>query len=211
MRARSHTTRVTIGAALTLVGAVTLTRCSSEPIEQPPTAHDVLTPVLSVRELMTHIFNPTANLIFDAAVVDVSTTGTTTTIPVSDEDWQTVERGLLTLAETSNLLKVPRKVAPDYAAEEPAEPGTPAPELTPAQIQAKIDEDRGRWNKHADDLRSVAIASMTLVKTRDPEVLFKVGGDIDNACEACHLEYWYPGDTPAVLRNRNSVVTPPSK
>jgi cytochrome c556 len=100
-------------------------------------------------------------------------------------------------------------VVPVGAPEEPTDPGTPAPELSPAEILAKIEQDRARWNQQADDLRTVALASLSAVKTRDPEALFKVGGDIDNACEACHLEYWYPGDKPAVLRNRNSTVTPP--
>jgi hypothetical protein len=54
-----------------------------------------------------------------------------------------------------------------------------------------------------------ALASLAIVKKRDPDSLFKVGGDLDDACEACHLEYWYPGDKPAVLRNRTSAVTPP--
>ena len=168
-------------------------------------------PVLSIRELMTHVIDPTADLIFDAAVVDVSSSGTTTTAPVSDEDWLKVERGILLLAESSNLLKMPRPVAPAGAEEEPVDPGQPPPELPPAEIQEMIDRGRARWNQHADTLRTVALASLALVKGRDPEALFKVGGDLDNACEACHLEYWYPGDKPIVERNRNSTVTPPKK
>ena len=120
---------------------------------------------------------------------------------------------MLTLAEASNLLKMPRQVAPVGGAEESREPGAPAPELSPLEIQAKIDQDRVRWNQYADALRTVALASLPLVKARDPEAIFKVGGDIDDACEACHLEFWYPGDKPIVLRNRNSTVTvaPPKK
>jgi hypothetical protein len=201
------------GAALLFVSALTCTECASQPDESaPPRTTEApveFTPVLSIRELMTHIIDPTADWIFDAAVVDVSTSGTTTTVPVSDEDWLKVERGLLTLAEASNLLKMRRPVAPAGAAEESTDPGTPAPELSPVEILAKIEQDRARWNQHADDLRTVALAALSAVKMRNPEALFKVGGDIDNACEACHLEYWYPGDKPAVLRNRNSTVTPP--
>jgi hypothetical protein len=28
--------------------------------------------------------------------------------------------------------------------------------------------------------------------------LFEASEDLDRACEACHLEYWYPGDRAAV-------------
>ena len=216
MGAHGSPRRMAWRAGLTLVSAVALTQCSWQTVERSNESaatsdEATFTPVLSIRELMTHIIDPTADLIFDAAVVDVSSSGTTTTAPVSDEDWLKVERGILTLAEASNLLKMPRPVAPAGAKEEPADPGKPPPELPPAEIQGMIDRDRARWNQHADALRTVALASMALVKGRDPEALFKVGGDLDNACEACHLEYWYPGDKPLVEKNRNSTVTPPKK
>ncbi len=216
MSAHGSSRRMAWRAALTLVSAVALTQCSpptAERSNESAAAPDqaTFTPVLSIRELMTHVIDPTADLIFDAAVVDVSSSGTTTTAPISDEDWLKVERGILLLAESSNLLKMPRPVAPAGAEEEPADPGQPPPELPPAEIQGMIDRDRARWNQHADALRTVALASLGLVKGRDPEALFKVGGDLDNACEACHLEYWYPGDKPIVERNRNSTVTPPTK
>ena len=205
MGAHGSPRRMAARAAFALVSAVALTQCSSQTVERSTGStaerstgsaatsdEATFTPVLSIRELMTHIIDPTADLIFDAAVVDVSSSGTTTTAPVSDDDWLKVERGILTLAEASNLLKMPRPVAPAGAKEEPADPGKPPPELPPAEIQGMIDRDRARWNQHADALRTVALASMALVKGRDPEALFKVGGDLDNACEACHLEVPVP-------------------
>jgi hypothetical protein len=166
-----------------------------------------------VKELMEHIIDPTADWIFDAAVVDVTAKGSVETKPITDDDWLRVERGALLLAEASNLLKMPRAMVPPGSPEPQHEPGKPAPELAPAEIQAKIDQDRALWNKHADDLRVVALDSLKIVKARDVEGLFKIGSDIDNACENCHLEYWYPGDKQAVLEDRKKTVTysPPKK
>jgi hypothetical protein len=200
------------GPSLALLGTLVLTQCSPTPAGSPaapdPTSGPpALTPVLSIRELMTHVIDPTADWIFDAAVVDVSPTGTQTTMPDSDEAWLKVERGALMLAEASNLLKMPRPVAPPDAPVEPTEPGTPSPELSPADIQTKIDQDRSRWHQHADQLRVAALASLTTIKARDTEGLFKAGNDIDNACEGCHLEYWYPGDKHAVEQWKNSTAT----
>jgi plastocyanin len=45
---------------------------------------------------------------------------------------------------------------------------------------------------------------LAIVKARDSDGLFQAGSDIDRTCEACHLEYWYPGDKQAVLRDRDS-------
>ena len=204
-----------IARASILVSIALCSHCSPGSTNEstpPPTAlREDLTPVLTIRELMAHIIDPTANAIFDAAVVDVSASGTTTTIPVSDEDWLKIERGLLLLAETSNLLKMPRDVAPANAPPEELPPGAPEAELSPARIQKMIDGNRAAWNDKADGMRRAALASLTLIKGRDPESLFKVGGDIHDACEACHLEYWYPGDKPIVERSRESTVTQPAK
>jgi hypothetical protein len=204
--------RLRLLAAIALTGAIALTsiHCTSQPATpaapvQPEWSQSV-TPLLSIRELMTDIVDPIADWIFDAAVVDISASGTATTVPTTDDDWVRVERGLVTLAEASNLLMMPRPVE-STSAPLAGGAGASTHELSAAQIQSKIDGDRARWNRHADELRAVAIESLTRVKSRDPEVLFKVGGDIDNACEKCHLEYWYPGDKAAVEQLKNSTAT----
>jgi hypothetical protein len=93
----------------------------------------------------------------------------------------------------------------------PHQPGDP--ELPPEQIQAKIEKDRALWYKHADGLKTAALEAVQVAKARDFEGLFKAGDTVDKACEACHLEYWYPGDREAVLKDQNSKVTydPPKK
>jgi hypothetical protein len=195
--------------AAVLLSLLALQQCTttpptgSAPVEQQP----VMTPVLSVKELMEHVIDPTADWIFDAAVVDITPAGVAETQPKSDEDWLKVERGALLLAEASNLLKMPRAMAPPGTERPPADPGQPPPELSPAEIQAKIDMDPARWNGHADALRAVALASLPVIRTRDAEALFKIGNDIDNACEGCHLEFWYPGDKPLVDAQRNNRAT----
>ena len=85
--------------------------------------------------------------------------------------------------------------------------GPGAPELSPAEIQAKVDKDRTSWNSHADRLREEAVKVLEIVKARDADRLFAAGTDLDRACENCHLDYWYPGDRAAVERDRNSRAT----
>ena len=45
-----------------------------------------------------------------------------------------------------------------------------------------------------EDLRAVAIEVIDIVKRKDAAALLTAGGKLDEACESCHLEYWYPGD-----------------
>jgi hypothetical protein len=198
--------------AVALTGVVAagtlMLQCTGASSPEAPSQSPAFTPVLSVRELMEHIVDPSADRIFDSAVIEVSEKGIVETKPVTDEDWLKVERGAMELAEASNLLKIPRQVAfpGDDETFKPAD-GSPSPELPPAEIQAKIDADRATWNKHADGLRAIAIESMKVARARDTDALFRIGGDIDQACESCHLEYWYPGDKKAVLEDQQKRAT----
>ena len=58
-----------------------------------------------------------------------------------------------------------------------------------------------------------SLNALKTVKTRKAEAVLDAGTEIDRACEACHLEYWYPGDLPAVQADLNKKVTfdPPKK
>jgi hypothetical protein len=187
-------------AALALAAAAS--RCTSKPAataEQPPSP---MTAVLSVKELMQHIVDPQADYAFDAVSDDVGPKGIVEIRPTTDADWTRIERGMWVLAEASNLLKMPRKMAPD--GERNTEPG--GPELTPAQIEAKVNENPALWNSHADGLRTEALKIVAIVKARDTQKLFDAGTALDRACESCHLDFWYPGDRAAVLKDRNSTT-----
>ena len=199
---------ITWGSRLLAIAAVLLlaagaARCSSTtPAGGAALASaSALTPVLSIKELMENIVDPQADYVFDAVAVDVGPQGAVETKPTSDDDWLRIQRGAFVLAESTNLLKMPRKVAPD-GDRNTGGPGTP--ELSPDQIQAKIDENRMLWNSHADHLRDEALKVIEIVKARDSDKLFAAGSAIDAACESCHLDYWYPGDREAVLKDRNS-------
>lgn len=202
------TRRSVIGVGLLWsLGALTLPSCTQGTPSgaAPGTAEDVFTPVLSVQELMEDIIDPVADWVFDAAVVDVSAAGISETMPRTDDDWRHVERGLLILAESSNLLQMQRPMVPpgDESLAEP--PG--GAELTPREIEARIAADRALWNQYAAELRMAAVASLESVRAHDTDALFDVGDRIDRACESCHLEFWYPGDKALVLEQREKQVT----
>jgi hypothetical protein len=197
-----------------LAGGMAFQQCASQPAaEEPknPWAAD-MKPSLTIKELMEQFIDPTSDFVFDAVVFDVSDKGTTETAPANDEDWAKVERGAWQLAESANLLMIPRSAEPPGTSE-PRKPGEPAPELSGPEIDAKISADRPKWNRFADGLRVASLNALTSVKTRKSEAVLDAGTEIDRACEACHLEYWYPGDLPAVQADLNKKVTfdPPKK
>jgi len=189
------------GAALLFISAVALQQCS-KPAPAPPPAEALnMTAYVSIREIMTNIIDPLSDNVFDAVGVDVTDKGTVETKPTTDEDWAKVRQGAIALAEGTNLLKLPRRVAPadDNV---PKNPG----ELPPDEVQKKIEADRPKFNEHANALRDEALKVLDIVKAKDSDKLFEAGSNIDKACETCHLEYWYPGDREAVLKDRASRV-----
>ena len=176
-------------AAAVLVFVIALVeQCSSKPAPVP------LTPIVSVKELMENIVEPTADVIFDSVVTTTNASGVVEIKPTTEEDWVKVQRAAMLLAEATNLLKMPRHVAP--AGDE----DTPGGELSPAQIQAKVDADRAAFATYADGLRDVAIKGLAVAKAKDVDGLYQVGSDLDKACENCHLEYWYPADKKSVQK-----------
>ena len=96
------------------------------------------------------------------------------------------------MAEGAYLLKIPRPFAP--AGDENNSAGPEPAELSPAQIKAKLLADPVLWNAKIEALRNVGLEVMEIVKRKDVNELWDAGENLDQACESCHLEYWYPGE-----------------
>jgi hypothetical protein len=190
-----------IAAAGLLYAGVLMSQCSSPkptPPAPPPAARvrTEMKAVVSVKELMRFTIDPLADNIFDAVSWDITRKGIKETVPRSDEDWEKVKIGAVTLAEGIYLLKLPRPFAPPGDVNNSTGPNPP--ELSPAQIQAKLDADPVLWDAKIEALRNVALEVLEVANKKDAKELFEASEDLDKACEACHLEYWYPGDRKAV-------------
>jgi hypothetical protein len=161
-----------------------------------------LAPVVSVKELMKDMIDPVADNIFDAVWWDNTAKGVVEHKPTTDEDWEKIKTGAVTLAEGIELLKIPRLLAPPGDVNNSL--GPHPPELSPVEIRARIDKDPVLWIAKIQALRNVGLEVLDIVKKRDVDGLWQAGGDLENACEACHLEYWYPGDKPTVLAEKKA-------
>ena len=188
-------------------GFLSAVACSSStPAPAPPPVLQLwgdLKPVVSVKELMRDMLDPASDNIFDAVKIVSTRAGTVERIPKTDEDWNKIRIGAVTLVEGVYLLKIPRPLAPDGDQNNSA--GPEASELSPAQIKAKIEADPVLWNAKIEALRNVGREVLDIVKRRQADELWDAGGNLDRACEACHIEYWYPGDN-AVLKRLDQRI-----
>ena len=200
--------RLLLVAAVLFLASVVWSQCS-KPVEKVLPSNAALLgemkAVVSVKELMAHLIDPVADNIFDAVWWETTANGTVEHRPRTDNDWEKIRIGAVTIAEGIYLLKVPRPIAPPGDVNNSVGPNPP--ELSPAQISAKLDKDLVLWNAKIEALRNVALATIDAVRRKDVDAVFQAGADLDVACEECHLEYWYPGDRDTVLRERQARPT----
>ena len=181
-----------------LVLSVLVSACSSSkpaPAPASPPASPLwgdMKPVVSVKELMKFMIDPVADNVFNAVGSVVTKSGTVDTEPKTDEDWDKIQFGAVSLAEGAYLLKVPRPFAP--AGDLNNSTGPHPVELSPDQITAKVTGDPVEWNARIETLRNAALNVMDIVRKRDVNALWDASEILDQACENCHRSYWYPGE-----------------
>ena len=141
---------------------------------------------------MKYMIDPVADNIFNAVSSTMTKRGIVDVEPKTEADWDKIRIGAVSLAEAANLLQIRRPVAPP--GDENNGTGPDAVELSPAQIAAKVERDPVEWNARIQAMRNVALEALEVVMRKDVAELWDLGENLDNACEACHRSYWYPGE-----------------
>lgn len=156
--------------------------------QRPAAGLEGFMPDISVAEIMESIVMPSAQLLWDAVGVDVTAQGEIDKRPETDEQWAQLRAAAVMLAEATNALVVPGR----HAAPPGSEAENPDAELAPAEIEALLAKDRPAWVAHAAVLHATAMQAIGAIDARDVDAISEVGGAIDEACESCHLQFWYP-------------------
>lgn len=163
---------------------------SSKPTELAASDEGPFRLKASIRELMDSEVDPAADFIW-ASVASISTrAGLEERQPRTDEEWLEVRRHAITLIEATNLLVMKgRRVSAKY------EPAAGAGELDTDQVQQKIDANRVAFVALAQRLQDTGLQTLAAIDAKDAAALFDLGGTIDDACESCHVTFWYPNLT----------------
>jgi cytochrome c556 len=130
--------------------------------------------------------DPAADALWDSVATIVSAAGIEERRPRTAAEWRAVRQHALTLIESTRLLESPGRRVADKATR-------PGPgELSVPEIQRRIDANHQAFVAFAGSLRAAVQQALAAIDARDPQRLMDAGGVIDSACEACHLNYWYP-------------------
>jgi hypothetical protein len=141
----------------------------------------------SIRELMDSEVDPAADFIWESVASISTRAGLEERQPHTDEEWLELRRHVVRLIEAPNLLIMKgRRVSNTYI------PAGGAGELDSNEAQQKIDANRPAFVALAQRLQDTGLQMLSAVDAKDPERVFALGGDIDDACESCHVTFWYP-------------------
>jgi hypothetical protein len=154
---------------------------------------------------MDSIIDPNAEAVWQAVGFTVDASGMHERSPQNDEEWRAVRRNAISLLEGSNLLLIPgRRVAQPHEKSE-----NPGIELEPAEMERLIEQDKESFYQLAHGLHDKVMIALKAIDAKDKEALLASGTAIDQACENCHVKYWYPNEAKTQLEQRQ-VPPPPT-
>jgi len=162
-------------------------------------------PTATIKDLMDAVVDPSADDVWNAVATTVEKSGINEKAPRTDKEWAEVRLGALRLVEGANLLLMPGR----HVARPGEKSETPGVELEPGEMEALVRKDPAAWNARARALQDVSLEVLRTIEARDPQRLEDVGGRLDEACENCHKQYWYPNEKiPEFPSDATAVRTP---
>jgi hypothetical protein len=193
MRNCRYTPRAYGRAAFLVVTALSAAGCTQTapaPSSPPAATGSPFRVQASIQELMQSVVDPPADALWESVATISTLSGVEERRPRTDEEWAAVRREAMTIVEAANLLVMDgRRVAHEGRQLEDAHtPGI----WTADEIQKAIDSSRPIFIERAHALQSAGLAALSAIDARDADALSAAGGALDEACEQCHLQYWYP-------------------
>ena len=172
-----------------LAALVSLAGCTRK-VETPPSPFK---PSSSIQDIMVAIVDPSADALWDAASSETTKAGIEEKQPRTEAEWLAVRSHAIALLEAGKLLIIEGRDVTHAArkTEDAQVPGV----LAPQEIARAIGADRPAFAARARELQDAAGQALSAIEARDPARLMAAGGAIDQACERCHLAYWYPNAT----------------
>jgi cytochrome c556 len=80
----------------------------------------------------------------------------------------------------------------------------PRVEEQPEAIESLINRDRASWNKYSHGLYDATALILKAADAKNVNGILDAGDLIDQACETCHLKYWYPKQYDLLQKERPS-------
>ena len=136
--------------------------------DAPPPPTTHFEPAGDVKQVMVGILDPAADVLWNSVRTIIDTKGTHEYAPRTSEEWGAVWRAALTIAESGNLLMMEGRA-----------------------------RDKDRWMTLSRALLAAGKQAVTAAATHNPQAVFDAGGQVYEACSACHAAYALETQPPA--------------
>ncbi|MEM7363566.1 MAG: hypothetical protein AAF525_06045 [Pseudomonadota bacterium] len=153
-----------LGATLCLLWVHLIVSCDRT--DQSSPSYDT---TVDVAELMHHVVEPAADVIWDSAGSIVTVEGERSLAPTDEAGWESVVHSAVVLSESGNLLMLPGRAPPEA--------------------------DVADWNEIAGGLSLISKKVKLAAEQQDEGALFDAGGELYNVCVSCHQTYWREGQS----------------
>ncbi|HKU14760.1 MAG TPA: hypothetical protein VJQ52_10225 [Steroidobacteraceae bacterium] len=174
-----------------------------------PAAPSPLKPIAGVQDVMADMIDPAADFLWASVSTTLEGNKTVEKQPRTDEEWSAVRRQAIILTEGANLIMMDgRHIVKEGARLE--DHGTPG-NLTAEESEKAIAANRAAYISFAQALRDVGAQMLAAADARNPQGLIDAGDTLDQVCESCHLEFWYPGQKIPAFPDQAPEVDAPSK
>src|SRR5262249_22084883 len=150
-------------------------------------------PEATIKDIMDALVDPSADELWESVATTVDAKGMHERLPRTDDDWKQVRRSAIRLVEASNLLLI----SPRHVAKPGEKSENPGIELEPEQMEVLVNQDKQTFYERAGKLHDAAMVMLKAIDEKNAEALLDSGDQLDQACENCHLKYWYPNEAKA--------------
>jgi hypothetical protein len=181
---------VRLSVALCAAVVLGVTGCSPRKASEPKAPLPQYRLTATVQDLMEGLIDPSADTLWDSVAYIASFSGIEDRQPRTAEQWQAVRTSAVNLIEAANLLIIPGRVVANDPSDNPPQPGPG--ELSHAEIQKRVDATHEVFVQFAHGLQAAGLQALAAIDAKNAQGLMDSGTTIDNACEACHVTYWYP-------------------
>jgi len=179
-----------------LIATLLILSACNEPSAQVKVEPSVFKPTATVQEIMQSVIDPNIDAVWNSVATISTKAGVEERAPKTEDEWREIKQHAIVVAEASNLLLIEgRQVAANGAST-----SSHAVELSPDDIAKGIQSHRPDFIRHANDLHAAAQEAIDAINHKDTQRLVQAGGHIDQACEQCHVQFWYPNDKPPLQK-----------
>lgn len=129
--------------------------------EARPNSESSYNTALGIREFMSLIVDPAADVLWDSAgwINDINS-GYQELYPTTDEGWEAARRQSAMLIEIGNMLALPGRAV-----------------------------DHDAWTTYASGISNAGLMGMNAAAEHNKEDFFQAGAQLYSACTACHQAY----------------------